>query len=245
MQRRYLKIVVILIVLVITAFENSFGQTTSFRLRTADSLFQAGRYTQSFDHYQHILQQKQYTPSMLLKMAFIQEGLLHIGQAMYYLNLYYKATNDKSTLDKMTELAKKYNLEGYETSDANRALSFYQDYHFYISVALGAIMILLLSIAFYTSFRLKRKPAVSFTFIIITILLVAAHFYIGENIATAIITNPSTYVMSGPSAGSSVIEIIGDGHRVEVLGHKDVWMKIEWDGDIAYVKQNALTAISL
>ena len=42
---------------------------------------------------------------MLLKMAYIQEGLNHVGQALYYLNLYYLASKDKSVLGKMEELA--------------------------------------------------------------------------------------------------------------------------------------------
>src|SRR5687768_16146486 len=110
MQRGYLKIVACIIL--ITTFQTAFSQTSSFRLKTADSLFQAKRYTQSFEHYETILKQNQYTPSMLLKMAFIQEGLLHTGRAMYYLNLYYLSTNDKTALEKMNELATKYNLEG-------------------------------------------------------------------------------------------------------------------------------------
>src|SRR4051812_40914450 len=104
MQRGFLKIVATSLVLTIFFNLQGFSQTSSHRLRTADSLFQAKRYTQSFEHYQEMLKQNQFTPAMLLKMAFIQEGLLHIGQSMYYLNLYFIATHDESALDKMNEL---------------------------------------------------------------------------------------------------------------------------------------------
>src|SRR3954469_12839623 len=126
MQRSYLKILLVFITLIITPFQASKAQTSSYRLKIADSLYQTKKFTQSFEHYREILNQKQYTPAMLLKMAYIQEGLGNIGEAMYYLNLYFLVTNDKSALEKMEELAHKFNLQGYETTDADRVLTFYR-----------------------------------------------------------------------------------------------------------------------
>src|SRR3989337_2464064 len=114
-QRPYLKFLVVSIVLSLSTFQSS-AQISGYRLKTADSLFQAKRYTQSLEHYEEILRQKQYSPAMLLKMAYVYEGLNQIGSAMYYLNLYYIATSDKSVLDKMDELATKYDLEGYQAT---------------------------------------------------------------------------------------------------------------------------------
>lgn len=243
MQRGYLKIVAASVFIL---FSNiTFGQTSSFRLKTADSLFQAKRYTQSLEHYEEILKQKQYTPAMLLKMAYIEEGLRHVGQAMYYLNLYYTVTNDKTTLEKINELATKYNLEGYESSDADKFISFYHDYYSWISLALAALLILMLSIMFYSKFTLKVRPIAGFVVMVIFLIGFSVHLFYGRQIATGIISNASTYVMSGPSAASNVIEIVNDGHRVEILGKKDVWMKILWNGEVAYIKENSLKPIAL
>src|SRR5688500_5325176 len=118
-QRPYLKFLPVFMILSFSAFQSSSAQTSHFRLQTADSLFQAKRYTQSLEHYEEILRQKQYTPAMLLKMAYVYEGLNQIGSAMYYLCRYHIATNDKTVLAKMDELATKYNLEGYETTDTD------------------------------------------------------------------------------------------------------------------------------
>lgn len=244
MQRGYLKFLAGFIILS-ASLPPSFAQTSSFRLKTADSLFQARQYTQSFEHYEEILKQKQYTTAMLLKMAFIQEGLGHTGQSLYYLNLYYTASHDKSALEKMTELATKYNLEGYETSDTDNFLSFYHDYHVHISLVLAALMILMLNLSAYTRLRLKRKPIASFSILFIIVIVLAGHLYFGQSLETAIVTNPSTYVMSGPSAASSVLEVIGDGHRVSILGQKDVWLKVSWDGSIGYIKENSLLPVKL
>ena len=182
---------------------------------------------------------------MLLKMAYIQEGLQHIGKALYYLNLYYSATHDPATLDKIQELATKYNLEGYDSSETDQLLSFYHKNRAYISFSIMALMIFIASVAFYTRSKLKRKPVVSLIFLTLFGAIFYVHLYYGERISTAIIANPATYVMSGPSAGASVVEIIGDGHRVEVTGQKDVWLRVRWDGNTAYIKQNAVLPIKL
>jgi hypothetical protein len=245
MQRRVLKNLIVLIMLFITALQTTSAQISSFRLKTADSLFHAKQYTQSFEHYQTILQQKEYTPAMLLKMAYIQEGLNNIGQAMYYLNLYYLATNDKSVLDKMEELANKFNLEGYETTDAVRARVFYHDHFQEISFALAALAVFFLSIIFYTRIRLKRTPIAGPIALSAFLILFFIHLNFGEPAHTGIISSSKTYIMNGPSAGASVIEITGDGHRVEILGEKDVWMKVKWNDDVAYIRNNSLRPVKL
>jgi hypothetical protein len=245
MQRQRLKILIVLFSLLCCLSQHSFCQISSFRLKTADSLFQAKLYTQSFEHYREILNQKQYSPAMLLKMAYIQEGLGDIGQAMYYLNLYYLVSNDKSVFDKMEELANKHNLEGYEVTDTDRFMSFYHDHFTKITIALAALSIFFFSLVFYTRIRLHRSPIAGGIFLIVFLALLFTHLNFGERPYTGIISNANTYIMNGPSAGASVIEITGGGHRVRILGKKDVWLKIQWNNDIAYVRNNALMPVKL
>jgi len=244
MQRRRLKILLAFITLFLTALHGS-AQISNFHLKTADSLFQAKMYVQSFEHYREILDQHQYTPAMLLKMAYIQEGLDNIGQALYYLNLYYLATNDKTAADKMEELANKYNLEGYETTDADRALSFYHDHYPKVTIGLATLTIFFLSVIFFTRIRLQRKPVAGVIFLFVVLALFFVHVNFGASSRQGILAGDHTYIMNGPSAGASVIEIAGDGHRVVILGQKDVWMKIRWNNDIAYVRSSSLLPVRL
>src|SRR6478735_4065061 len=88
-------------------------------LSKADSLFKAKHYTESLELYQHYYQSGNYSPAMLLKMAYIQEGLGKISQSIYYLQLYYQASADEQALRKIEELAAKNKLEGY-TSDSDQ-----------------------------------------------------------------------------------------------------------------------------
>lgn len=232
------------IVLSLSTFQSP-AQISGFRLQTADSLFQTKRYTQSLEHYEEILRQKQYSPAMLLKMAYVYEGLNQIGSAMYYLNLYHIATNDKSVIEKMNELATKYNLEGYETTDSDRFWSFYLGNHLYISIALAALIIFMFSIIFHTRVKLHARPIGSSIALLILAVTLFIHQQYGSQRTRGIIADASTYLMDGPSAGASVIEIIGDGHRVDVIGKNDVWMKIRWEDEVAYVKENSLRPVRL
>lgn len=211
----------------------------------ADSLFQAKRYTQSLEHYEEILRQRQYTPAMLLKMAYVEEGLNQMGAAIYYLNLYQVATQDESVTEKIDEMAKKFNLEGYETTDADRFWTFYLEYHLYVSIALAAIMILLVSVMYHARMRLHSRPIGSAIGLVAIAILLFVHQQYGTIRSRAIIADSTTYLMDGPSAGASVIDIVSDGHRVEVLGKRDVWLKITWDEDVAYVKENSIRAVKL
>lgn len=243
MQNRILKFTILFAILVTGGEGNA--QVSSFRLQEADSLFENKRYTQAFEQYQAILDNKEYSPAMLLKMAYIQEGLNQPGNALYYLNLYHLISNDKAVIQKMEELAQKHNLDGYKSTDLDRVLLIYKDYRGQITLGLGAIMIFVLSLSFY--FKIRKKEPIVGLFITASIIAIAffAHLNFGDRLDTGIIMQPNTYIMSGPSAGATVISVVDEGHRVEVVGKKDVWLKIIWNGTPAYIKEDHLLPIAL
>lgn len=243
MQSRLLKIVVGCFVLVSSALPAK-AQVSAFRLQQADSLFLQKKYTQSLEHYQTILSKKEYSPAMLLKMAYIQEGLNKVGDALYYLNLYYLATNDQSALTKMEELADRYNLQGYENSDVNQAMAFYRDYHFNITLALAAVALFFVALSF--SIRRKgQRPIGSVICTAVVLIAMFIHINEGTDVPMGIIRGTNTFVMDGPSPGASVVEIVNEGHRVEITGKRDVWLQVDWNGQAAYVKEGNLLPVNL
>lgn len=245
MQNRLLKIVPHLFLLfILFNATNAAGQSLSYHLTKADSLFAQKRYTQSLDLYRSIFNQQQYTPSMFLKMAYIEEGLDHLALALYYLNLYYMASRDERVIQKIKEMAGKNRLDGFEFSDRERILSLYGEYHVTLSAALIAIALFLISLLVFLRSRKKRAYGVwSTLLIVLAIILVHTNFPLQNN--TAIISSGNTYLMSGPSAGASVVQIIGEGHRVNVLGQEDVWVQIQWRNKVAYIKADNLLPVSL
>jgi hypothetical protein len=244
MQRQVLKIVGYVLGILLMASGEVRAQITVHRLQEADSLYQQKKFTQSAEHYESILGQHEFTPAMLLKLAYIKEGLNQVGQALYYLNLYYLATNDKSVLTKMEELASRYNLVGYESTDADRVLAFYQDYHFYITVALAAIVVFLVSLTF--SIRRKgQRPILSGIFTVVLLLAFFVHLNWGQDISLGIIGSSNTFLMTGPSPGASVVDVVKEGHRLEIVGKKDVWLQVLWNGEVAYIRENNLLPVRM
>ncbi|HET9052993.1 MAG TPA: SH3 domain-containing protein, partial [Cyclobacteriaceae bacterium] len=94
MQNRVLKIVNLSLFLLLFPLALS-AQSNNPLLGRADSLFQQKRYIQSLELYQKLFEGHRYTPAMLLRMAYVEEGLNNIARAAYYLNLYYLATRDE------------------------------------------------------------------------------------------------------------------------------------------------------
>jgi hypothetical protein len=244
MQSGVLKILFLGCILFFGTVTAPYAQVSVHRLNQADSLFVDKKYTQSLEHYQTVLKQNEYSPAMLLKMAYIEEGLNRIGQALYYLNLYYLASNDKTAITKMEELAARYNLEGYENSDADKVLSFYHDYHFHITLALSAIALFFVSLAFSIK-RKGQRPIASGILSVVVLIIMIVHVNVGGEMSMGIVGNSNTFLMGGPSPGAPVIEIVNEGHRVEVVGKKDVWVAVVWNGEVAYIRQGNLLNVEL
>ncbi|MBL0742622.1 SH3 domain-containing protein [Chryseolinea lacunae] len=244
MQRRVLKNLIILALSFFSGLQAASAQVGAFRLAQADSLYGKKRYVQSLEHYQAILNQHEYSPAMLLKMAYIQEGLNRVGPALYYLNLYNLATDDEQVLDKMEELATKHNLEGYSQTDKDLALSFYHNYHQPLSAGLAVVALFLVGLTVFSKRRGGRGLAPGLACALVLVGLVV-HINFGEKTDTGIIGNGNAFLMDGPSPGASVISVVDEGHRVQIVGHRDVWIEILWNGQTAYIRDTNLLPVRL
>jgi hypothetical protein len=245
MQNSVLKFLMIFLLATVIIPTVGYSQLDNSTLSRADSLFLQKRYTQSFEIYKNLFDNKQYTPSMLLKMAFIQEGLNRISESVYYLNIYYIASQDEAALVKLEELADKYRLEGFARSEGDQIFSIYNGNRTRITFALILVVVFLIVLMSVQRFRFHAKPYAAWVMLIIVSVACFAHLNFGEGNSKAIIANTNTYLMDGPSAGASVVSIVRDGHRVTVLGKEDVWLKVQWGEDEAYVKENNVLPVKL
>lgn len=214
------------------------------QLSKGDSLFAKKQYTQSFELYQILYQSGRYTPAMLLKMAYIQEGLAHISQSIYYLQLYYKATNDEQALSKIEELAAKHKLEGYTPSVEDVFRNALQKYQLPIRLALLSIGLFFIALMIYQK-RNQQKPIGAGVATLVMAILLFVQVNLFSESREGIVSDNETYLMSGPSAGSSVIAIISEGHQLKIKDKKDIWLKVEWQDKSAYVKEDKLLRSTL
>lgn len=244
MQSSVFKNVCFLVILFILFFFNSSAQSLSYHLSKADSLFQQKRYTQSLELYQSIYAQKQYTPAMFLKMAYIEEGLDHIPQAMYYLNLYHLASQDDRVLIKINDVAQKHGLDGYTITDTDRILKKYNEYHQIITGLFILILFILAFLMFYKRSK-NERPIMGWIAMLLILMGLLVHINLEFQESAGIISKPNSYMMSGPSAGASVLQIIHEGNRVKITGKEDVWVKVRINAKDGYVKKDNLLLLSL
>ncbi len=216
----------------------------NLKIKDADSLFAQKMYTQSFEIYKAIFDQKMYSQAMLLKMAFIQEGLGHLSQSMYYLNLYYLASDDEQALVKMEKVASENRLSGYEGNQMDLS-HMLQENFVSISQVLMGLTVFFFSLMIYQKRISDKRPYILGISALVTIGLLFLHINFSDTLSKGIVANDATYVMSGPSAGSSVLSIINEGHQLEILDRKDVWLKVKWREGEAYIKDDQLLKIEL
>jgi hypothetical protein len=246
MQNALLKIIPSLLFLACTQLSLPiYAQGLQYHLAKADSLFAQKRYTQSLDLYTSVFKQGQYTPAMFLKMAYIEEGLDHVSRAMHYLNLYYLVTQDERAVAKIKEVASAKKWEGYEFNDFERLMGLYHRHYMRIALSLMVICAGFLFLLAWQRFRQHKASMGLWIVLLIFSVLLVAHINFPVQYRTGIIANSNTYLMTGPSAGASVVQIINEGHRVRIIGKSDVWLKVQWHNKEAYIRQDQLLPVVL
>jgi tetratricopeptide (TPR) repeat protein len=214
------------------------AQAGEYSMAQADTMFAQKKYTEALRLYESIFDQSgKYSSAMLLKMAYIEEGLSNYTKALYYLNLYYNRRPNEPAIRKMDELAQAHQLKGYEYDDINFILIYYERYFFYIAFALIAFGAYVFAIIVIKKLRKEHIPIRhGFGFMV---YLTGAFVFLNlsGNESKAIIHRNNVYLMSAPSAGAPLLGIIQKGHRVKVLDRKDIWIEIEWGKDKAFIRE--------
>ncbi|MEJ0057081.1 MAG: hypothetical protein WDN75_16345 [Bacteroidota bacterium] len=242
MQKRVCKI---LVFISLTIASNLLAAPTSKVLTAADSLYNKKQYTQAFDLYKTLFAEDKYSPAMLLRMAYIQEGLGHLGESLYYLNLYFLSSDDRQALRKMEELAEKNNLEGYQTDETTHALAWLQEHYNTIAWTFASIAIFLLALIYYQLVKTTFKPTLTTIGLVVILAFLFIHINFSTKAERGIVAVAPTYLMSGPSAGASVVAVIGEGHQLPITGKKDVWLRVEWKEREVFVKEFLVREIRL
>jgi len=210
-------------------------------LKLADSLFSEYQYTQAMLIYESFFENETVSPSMLLKMAFIEDGSGNYEEALFYLDTYYSKSADREVIPKIEELAEEHDLIGYKYDDTHYFSALLSKYRVNFSIGL-----IILSIVFMVYILKKRKEGEKpYAASIIQVFLMVCLFGL-VNFTTSqkgLIISDQTLLRSGPSAGAEPVQMIKKGHKVTILKESDVWTKILWEGDEVFVRKNRLRAI--
>ncbi|GMQ26901.1 hypothetical protein Aoki45_35840 [Algoriphagus sp. oki45] len=214
-------------------------QADTPQLLVADSLFENKSYKEAMEIYRSNFQNGIYSPSMLLKMAFISEGIGDKENAALYLSKYYDLNPNPQTISKIKDLTGQTVIEGYEVSDGMRFLVFLVGYQ-EIIVGLLALALLVSFILLWSN-RSNLTEARFFwpSITLIILLFLFNNFFKAPK--TGLVTGSPTYIVTKPSAGGELIERVEPGHRVKIKSSKDVWYEVEWKEQTAYIKKENVT----
>ncbi|MEP1034772.1 SH3 domain-containing protein [Ekhidna sp.] len=220
-------------------FGSLMAQNTD--LAEGDSLFLEQKYTEAYDKYRALFQNDQASAAMLLKMAFIQDGLGNYTEALYFLDKYYRMSADRNVVGKIGELSEANDLSGYSYDDTDYFLALLEKYQLHFTLLLSAIMIML-SVYIFQKSKDKEKPIAAGIIQLIVILCLFAVLNMKAP-PKAIVVSNNTLLRSGPSAGAEPIDMLSKGHKVKVLKRDEVWTQILWDGREVYVRNGKLRLI--
>lgn len=223
---------------------STYSEANERTLLQADTLFEQGNYTEALAIYTDFFEkQEQTSMQMLLKMAFIHEGLEQYAEALYYLSLYYRQRPSFEGLAHMEALAQRASLRGYEYTELDFVRAFYHRYFEEISLLFLSIGLVCFVVLLYGAFKAWHIPR-HYPILLLTFLIIAFSIIVfTKQPPKAIISKNQTYLMEAPSAAAKVSKIINKGHKINILGKQDVWYKLLWNGNTVYIHQNNLNLI--
>ncbi len=175
---------------------------------------------------------------MLLKLASAYEAQDDVPKLLYYLDVYFERHPDDAVLRRMNDIARANNLSGYETDDLNYFYLFYRKYGVYfllfLLVPAGYVFTVLM-------LKLVRKQAIPsrqkwVVFVYLLLLLVFTN--LPEGVQSGITSHDRVLLRTDPSAAAPVIDVIGRGHKVAILGTKDIYLRILWHNNLYFIRRD-------
>lgn len=213
-------------------------------VQRADSLFAAGYEADAAQLYETaIADGHTATDPMLLKLASAYEGQDDVPHLLYYLQVYFNRHPDDAVLRKMNDIARANNLNGYETDDLNYFYLFYRKYGLYLLLFLlipGGYVFSVLMV------KLVRKQAVEQRqkwVMLLYLLLLLLFVNLPEGVQSGITSRDRVLLRTDPSAAAPVSEVIGRGHKVNILGSQDIYLRVLWHNELYYIRRDNVWVI--
>ncbi|KAA6439266.1 hypothetical protein FEM33_13415 [Dyadobacter flavalbus] len=208
-------------------------------LKTADSLFAMARYTESMILYKkNFSEQEKNNEALLLKLAFLSEKTNNYTDCLFYLSKLALINPSRRLFEKMDKLAEEQNIKGYEFDDYNYFIIFYRRYGDYIPILLLTLGTYIVVIMVTKSRRREPILQIHKISIVAYLLVLLGLLNVPSLYQTCIIVNENTFLRDEPSSASSVIERIGKGHKLTILGSVDHWNRVIWDNEIVYIRKS-------
>lgn len=210
----------------------------------ADSLFSIGQYSAADEIYKKSLTEtKKYNAQLLLKLAFMAEKAEKPAEALYYLSIVSQKEPNLALSEKMNQIAVTNGLEGYSFDDFSYFLVFYRQYGGYIPIlllTLGIYVVLVMILKVRNREIVQRRHKLA---VIAYLVAMLGLLNIPESYHSGVVKSRFTFVRAFPSAAAPVVETIRQGHKLTVIGKRDEWNRVIWQGKILFIKHTDLWII--
>jgi hypothetical protein len=210
-------------------------------LKIADSLFAMAKYPEAQALYKkNFNPAEKNNPGLLLKLAFLAEKTNNYTDCLFFLSKLALLQPSRHLFEKMDKLAEEQNLSGYEFDDYNYFIIFYRRYGDYIPIlllTLGTYIVVIM----VTKTR-RKEPILQIHKISIVVYLVVllGILNVPSLYQTCIIINENTFLRDEPSSASAVVDRVGKGHKLTIVGSVDHWNRVIWDNRIVYIRKSDL-----
>ena len=214
----------------ILCIETSFASTEE----EADTLFARGRHSEAYEAYSALPKEDQ-KPIHLIRMAYIEEARQEYPKALYHLMEHYLETQDARTWDKITELSRGHQINGYVLSEWER-----------LSIILLRYIHLIWGVVFlvwcYFLFVLWRKKPQTSTYVgwlLLGLILLALLERQSWMPKWAVILEQST-LHKGPSAAAPQTGTLPAGTLLKVRKNELIWTSVLWQSEDRYIRTQHL-----
>lgn len=210
-------------------------------LKTADSLFAIARYPEAQTLYKkNFSLSEKNGQALLLKLAFLAEKTNNYTDCLFYLSKLALVQPSRHLFEKMDKLAKEQNLSGYEFDDYNYFIIFYRKYGDYIPILLLTLGTYIVVIMVTKTRRKEPILQIHKISIIVYLLALLGILNVPSLYQTCIIVNENTFLRDEPSSAAGVVEKVGKGHKLTIIGSVDHWDRVIWNNRIVYIRKSDL-----
>ncbi len=239
MQVNLLKKVIYFLTFLLLTLQLAYSQSNATRFNRADSLFKATDYDRAEQLYNQLLPTLEKPSGVIyLKLAKINETKGDYLKTLLYLNKSYEQNPDQRILLKLNDIAKEYNLKGYELNDFNFLILFYKQYSGFLIAFMLVMAIYIFWVLIQKRYTNQYIPTNQKVFLTLYLTGIAILLNLPDKYHQAIINTDNVFLRSEPSGGAEVVESIAKGHRLNIIGGNDIWRRVYWDDRILYVKQS-------
>lgn len=210
-------------------------------LKTADSLFAIARYAEAQTLYKkNFSLTEKNSQALLLKLAFLAEKTNNYTDCLFFLSKLALTQPSRHLFEKMDKLAKEQNLSGYEFDDYNYFIIFYRKYGDYIPILLLTLGTYIVVIMVTKTRRKEPILQIHKVSIIVYLLALLGILNVPSLYQTCIIVNENTFLRDEPSSAAGVVERVGKGHKLTIIGSVDHWDRVIWNNRIVYIRKSDL-----